>query len=136
MDSNAFCKLLIEESLKNDGISEDKRYSAHFEHKDLVKRLLRVKSQRSKEMMIPSLINFNSLSLKLHPVVKSTKRLKSIKKTEPVTQRVLYNESLPKIKPGNRLVLDKTPAKSSRALKKSSLKKIYTKISLKREKLY
>lgn len=135
MDSNELCKLLIEESIKNSGIPESKRYTAHFDHKDLVKRLLKVKSERSKEFQVnKSQATFRNLKITPLAVGKTTRRKKSNKKSDLNTQRTIKHESLPKLKPAitKNLSTDKKGSKSSRNIKKSSLGALYTRIKSQR----
>jgi hypothetical protein len=137
MDSDQFCKLLIEESIKNSGIPESKRYTAHFDHKDLVKRLLRVKSERSKEFHVnEAQVTFRNLKIHVNNGGKTTRRLKSKKKSELCTQRVIKHESLPKIKPAmnKNLSTDAKGSKSSRELKKKrNLGALFNRIKTQRQ---
>jgi len=134
MDSNQICKLLIEESIKNSGIPDNKRYTAHFDHKDMVKRLLRVKSERSKEFSVhEAQVTFRNLRIKPNNGGKTTRRLKSKKKSELCTQRLVKHESLPKIKPAMTKNLS-TDRKASKFLrKKSNLGELFNRIKTQRQ---
>ena len=100
MNDNEYCKRLYEESEKYLTIPENKRYEAHFEHKDLVKRLKKLKEERKKEI-VTSPYKLAKVLIRNYEISKST-RVKTKNKIEFKNNhkiiRINTNKILPTIK--------------------------------------
>ena len=100
MNDNEYCKRLYEESEKYLTIPENKRYEAHFEQKDLVKRLKKLKEERKKEI-VTSPYKLAKVLIRNYEISKST-RVKTKNKIEFKNNhkiiRINTNKILPTIK--------------------------------------
>jgi hypothetical protein len=126
LSSNEICKRLIDESHHHATIPDTMRYSAHFEYKDLVQRLLRVKAE-IEQSLEKNTIKKPEIKLELSQLDKAEKsRLKGKKKTikNAMSDRVVKKKKkeflLPLIKTptNNQNVKEISLSNSAKALKK------------------